>query len=129
MPFLLILLLLPPLLDIYLMCSWLWESTPVALAYLVATMLLGGGMIKLAKIGVGEGFRLMRENRASPTLIIRFIRIWLGGALLFFPGYLSDVLALLVLLFPGGSRPPAATDEQTLEVEAEEIKTDSHRHD
>lgn len=128
MPFLLILLLLLPLIDIYLMCRWLWESTAVALAYLAVTMLLGGFMIKLAKLGVGEVFRLMQSNRASPALMIRFARIWFSGALLLFPGYMSDALALLVLLFPGGRR-QAADDEHPLEVEAEEIEADKRRHD
>jgi UPF0716 family protein affecting phage T7 exclusion len=108
MPFSLLffIVLLLPVLEIYLLISWVVESPLVALLYLFITMGLGALLIKVAKIGFGEIIRIMREQSgAGLGALIGFGKLWAVGILLFFPGYLSDVLALAIALFPVKAQP------------------------
>lgn len=126
----LILLLMLPLLDIYFILSWLFESTAVAATYMAITMTLGALMIKFAKIGVHEAFNMLRQGRAAIGAVAGFIKIWLAGVLLLFPGYLSDIVALIIFILPGRTfpppppPPPPPSADRQLEVEAEIVTAD-----
>ena len=127
----LILLLLAPLLDIYLVLRWLFDSPLTAGLYAATAALLGALLMKFAKIGVGEAARLLSAGRAPPAAVARFVKLWAAGALLFFPGYLSDALAAGVLLLPSPPPPPktrfAARNDPPLEAEAEIVSEDERR--
>ncbi len=56
--------------------------------------------MRRAKAGFREVVSQMRGG-ASLDAILKFGKLWLVGALLFFPGVISDVLAILALLLPG----------------------------
>ena len=94
----LILLLLLPLSDIYLAFSWINESPLVALLYFAATTILGILLMKFAKIGFGEVTKLFHSGHVDPRLLAGFAGFWVAGALLFFPGYLSDIVAALLFI-------------------------------
>lgn len=117
----LIVLLLAPLLDIILALRWLFESPAAAGLYLAAAAVLGVLMMKFAKIGVSEAMRLLRDKRTNFTTVIGFAKMWAIGALLFFPGFLSDGLALCLLLLPSPKiRKSAAPSAETpIEAQAE----------
>ena len=56
--------------------------------------------MRRAKAGFREVVSQMRDG-ASLDAILKFGKLWLVGALLFFPGVISDALAILALLLPG----------------------------
>ena len=83
-----------------------FESAPLPAAlYLLAAA--GGGwlMMRAAKVGVSETVRRLAEQGGNPGGLLVFGKMWAMGALLFFPGYITDVLALLLLAAPGGFFP------------------------
>ena len=125
MPFIILIIL--PILDIYLALSWLFDAPTFALIYFAITMGIGAFLIKLAKVGVKEVFRLLSTQAVSPLAAIGFIKLWIIGAFLFFPGYISDILALIIwwLPFKVAHRPDSSPPQtqQPLEVEAEIIET------
>ncbi|MGI9298018.1 MAG: FxsA family protein [Gammaproteobacteria bacterium] len=129
--FLIVLLLAPPL-DIFLAVRWLFLSPWTAAAYLAATAAVGALLMKFAKIGVGEAANMLRAGNAPPVAVAGFLKMWLVGALLFFPGYLSDVLAAGALLLPSPkarfNAPPA---DAPLEARAEIVheKSENERRD
>ncbi|MGU9951986.1 MAG: FxsA family protein [Gammaproteobacteria bacterium WSBS_2016_MAG_OTU1] len=94
----LILLLLLPLLDIYFAVTWLFESPVIASLYFLATTVLGIFLMKFAKVGFGEMMRLLQNGVANPRLLAGFAGFWVAGALLFFPGYFSDIVAVLFFI-------------------------------
>ena len=83
-----------------------FESAPLpAGLYLLAAT--GGGwlMMRAAKVGLAETVRRLTERGGGPGGLLVFGKMWAMGALLFFPGYITDVLALLLLAAPGGFFP------------------------
>ena len=80
-----------------------FESAPwLALAYLCAAGGIGWLLMRVAKVGVAETVRRLVEQRGRPAALLVFGKMWAVGALLFFPGYITDCLALALLLLPGG---------------------------
>ena len=79
-----------------------FESAPLfaALYLLLAT---GGGwlMMRAAKVGLSETIRRLTQQGGNPGGLLIFGKMWAMGALLFFPGYITDFLALLLLAAPG----------------------------
>lgn len=85
-------------------------------------MAAGAFCIMLAKAGMGEVLARLREvNRGNVRSLLLFGRLWVAGVLLLFPGYLTDILALLVLLAPSGNKPPP---EKMVEVRGRVIRED-----
>ncbi len=124
MPLIFILLLLAPLLDIYLLLRWLFESPVAAALYWAAATAAGALLIKFAKIGLGETLELLRHGRGAAA-VGGFAAAGFAGALLIFPGYLSDILAAIVLAAPFVvARRKQKTETRPLEVEAEIVGTD-----
>ena len=127
MPLFLIVLLLAPLLEIYLAMRWLFSSPLAAGLYLAGAAIIGALLMKFAKIGVREAMRMLSDGGAPIGAAISFIKIWLAGALLFFPGYITDALAILILLLPSPrtshsrSRPMEDSATRPLEAQAEII--------
>ena len=80
-----------------------FESAPwTALAYFCAATAAGWLLMRAAKIGLAETIRRLVEERGRPAALLAFGKMWAVGALLFFPGYITDFLALSLLLLPGG---------------------------
>ena len=125
---LLILFLILPLADVGLAVAWFLDSPLWAGLYLAAAMIVGMLLMRLAKIGVGEMVRLLQQGGGRPTTLVGFAGMWAAGALLFFPGYLSDGLAAVILLLslrPGKDDDNvsfefrSAQDKPPIEAEAE----------
>ncbi len=133
--FFLIILLFMPLADIVLALRWIFSSWAGGL-YFLAAAAVGALMMKFAKIGFGAALRLLRDKEVPPAAIAGFAKIWVAGALLFFPGYLTDALAVCVLLLPVGrlqmrmrTSAPPQNDEVVSEVAAEIVDDDARRID
>ena len=96
--------------------------------YWAATAALGAFMLHFAKIGFGEAMARLRRGRAAAAMFGGFAAVWFAGALLVFPGYISDIAALLVLVLPLFiRRPPPEDEERPLEVEAEITAPDERK--
>lgn len=104
-PFILIICAVLPAVEVYLLFSWLETSWAVALSYTAATMLAGIICMKTAKTGFAEFFLQLRGGTPNLRALLLFGKMWIIGALLFFPGYLTDILAACVFLAGiGGGR-------------------------
>lgn len=116
-PLLLISLILLPSMEVYLFLSWIGESPVVALLYLAATMFLGVVCIRLAKLGLGEALVRARHLGAGDAgILLTFGKLWIVGILFFFPGYITDIIALWVWLFTGRGK---RQDDKATVVEAQ----------
>ncbi len=134
----LILLMLPVaelLLDL-----WLFREYGGAfLLYLAAAAMLGLWLIVRAKSSLIAGLATLRQStRAAGAqlnagallgYVLASARAFFAGLLLLFPGMLSDVLALLVVLLPGRVVTPPALrpDDGVIEGEFREIPDDPAR--
>lgn len=119
---LLLFIVLPPLLDLYLALRWLFSSPLLAGLYFTIAAAAGVLLVRFAKIGVGEAVKMLSAGDAPIGAAIGFMKIWLAGALLFFPGYLSDAIAIIVLLLPSPKMRAARSsenDSRPLEATAE----------
>lgn len=77
--------------------SWLSDSPGRAIAYLLLTSVVGVLLMKAARAGFGAIMRGFSRN-ASPWSFILLGKMWFAGALLLFPGYLTDIIALLIII-------------------------------
>jgi UPF0716 protein FxsA len=71
------------------------------LAYLIAAAIVGLALIRLEKLV--WAFRLagsLRESRSPLTALLATARSMVVGVLLIFPGVVSDVIALVLWLWP-----------------------------
>ncbi|MGI9338038.1 MAG: FxsA family protein [Gammaproteobacteria bacterium] len=120
MPLLLIFgFLLLPGAEVYLLFDWFGDAPGWALAYLVLTSAAGVFLMRLARAGFGailQGW----SQRSSPLSFILLGKMWLVGALLLFPGYLTDGIALMVIII-GRFAAPAADNSGAI-VQARVIK-------
>ena len=121
MPWLLIILLLMPLLDIGLAISWLLESPLAAAVYLMLGAVVGVLLMKIGSIGAREAMSKLQAEEQLNGLrwMSGFAATWAAGTLLLFPGYLSDGFAVLFLLgavLGGGKRqqPSPPLEDETL---------------
>ena len=95
--------------EVYLTFSWIAQSPLWALLYLAASMGAGWLCMMLAKVGfrgIKSQIVMARQSHGLRALLV-FGKLWIIGALLFFPGYLTDILAALIYLFAkntGGGR-------------------------
>lgn len=111
----LLLIIAFPVMEIYLLLSWIADSPIVALLYLFLSMGLGYLCIKVTKVGLHE---ISRHRQAmSSELGMRgflfFGKLFFIGILLIIPGYLTDIVALLVFLF--ARRTSTGTSQQFTE--------------
>ena len=80
-----------------------FESAPLAAGlYLLFVTGLGWLMMRAAKAGFAEIFRRLTRQGGHPGALLVFGKLWVMGALLFFPGYVTDFIALMLALLPGG---------------------------
>ena len=107
--------------EVYLLFQWIGESPVAALLYLALSTAVGLFCMMLAKAGIGELVARLREvNRGNMRSLLLFGRLWIAGVLFLFPGYLTDVLALLVL-FAAPKKPPR---EKMIEARGRVIRED-----
>ncbi|MDR2709764.1 MAG: FxsA family protein [Burkholderiales bacterium] len=105
MPFILLLwLLLPWLLDLWLTVT-VADAVGVSVWYFfLASAALGLVMLVWEWRRVQTYWRALRRLEGSPWQLLASARRGLAALLLILPGLGSDVLALLLLMFPGGRR-------------------------
>ena len=122
-----------PIIEIYLMIDWLGSAPLWAFLYLLVTIVGGLFLIKLAKFGFSESLAHLRENSLSLSAVPLFLKMWIAGVLLVFPGYLSDVAAIIMLLLPApavsyhdgrGDGRRDGQEAEITEVEAQVIEDD-----
>ncbi|MDD5240577.1 MAG: FxsA family protein [Sulfuricella sp.] len=95
------------------------------LLWLLSSAVLGGWLVREAGVTVPQRLFAALQSGHSLSLALLFsFRTVLAGLLLIFPGVVSDVLALLLLLLPHpkAPRPPAAAnDENVIEGDWERV--------
>ena len=80
-----------------------FESAPAAAGlYLLVVTGLGWLMMRAAKVGFAETIHRLTRRGGGPGALLVFGKLWAMGALLFFPGYITDFIALILALLPGG---------------------------
>lgn len=95
-----IFLLLLPGAEVYTLFRF-FESAPLAaFCYLLAACGIGWLLMRAAKVGFFETVRILMERGGHPGALLTFSKIWVVGGLLFFPGYITDLLALALLFYP-----------------------------
>ena len=76
-------------------------SALTALAYVLATLLLGIAILQRQGRGMFERFRQRQDGRIfGPELLLDDMAMGLAGLLLMIPGIITDLLALLVMVGP-----------------------------
>ena len=91
-------------------------SALTAVFYVLVTFFLGVTVIKRQGMGMFQQLREAQEGKVfGPALLRDHMAVGLAGLLLLFPGMISDVVALLVMIGPirrtivrwwGGDTPP-----------------------
>jgi UPF0716 protein FxsA len=76
-------------------------SALTALLYVLATFVLGVAVLRRQGMGMFERLRQSQEGRIiGPELLLDDMVLGLAGLLLIFPGLISDVAALVVMIGP-----------------------------
>lgn len=76
-------------------------SALTAIAYAIGTLLLGIAVLRRQGMGMFERLRQSQEGRViGPQLLVDDMAMGLAGLLLMFPGMISDVAALIVMIGP-----------------------------
>jgi UPF0716 protein FxsA len=116
--FIFILVLGFPVLEAYILFRLATQYGWWVLVGLMASALLGVLLIRLERILWGARMVFHLQSGRSPfSALFASGRMFLAGGLLIFPGVVSDIIAIILLLFPGTWRrprdlvPPAANDE------------------
>lgn len=118
---LLVALLLLPGMEVYTLFGF-FESAPLAAALYLAAAAGGGWLLmRAAKVGVAETLRRFGAEGGRPGALLLFGKLWTMGALLFFPGYITDALALLLLAAPGSFFPDKNARRNDGENEWDEV--------
>lgn len=96
-----ILLLLPWLELLTLIQLGIETSALTALGYVFLTFALGIGVLRRQGMGMFDRLRQAQEGRVlGPQLLLDDMAMGLAGLLLIFPGMISDVAALIVMIGP-----------------------------
>ncbi|HEX4325348.1 MAG TPA: FxsA family protein [Burkholderiales bacterium] len=124
--------LLLPLVDLLLTAFLLGHYGTPFLLWLLVTALAGMLLIGLAKSGLRATLMALQSGNAqvaggSLWRILASARAFFAGALLLFPGVLSDLLALVVLLLPArlvnaAAAAPRAANDDVIEAEFHEVR-------
>ena len=126
MPLILIFaVLLLPGAEVYLLFDWFGDSPGWALVYVVLTSAAGIFLMRLARAGFGAIVRSWSQ-RSSPWSFVLFGKMWFVGALLVFPGYLSDIIALVIIV-AGLFAPSPVADNRERVVQATVVEEDDER--
>lgn len=124
-----IFLLLLPGAEVYTLFQFFASAPLWASLYLLAATGLGWLMVRAAKVGFAETLRRLADGVGrgeSPRALFVFGKMWAVGALLFFPGYITDFIALLFLLTPNvvfrgeSRRENEAGEKRVVDVEGRE---------
>ena len=85
-----------------------------ALVWLAAAFIGGLVLIRFERLAFAPRMLFNLQQGHSPfKALFTSTRLFMAGGLLMFPGLITDVLALVLLLIPGTwKRPPAARPEQ-----------------
>ena len=76
-------------------------SALTALLYVLVTFVLGAAVLRRQGMGMFERLRQSQEGRIiGPELLLDDMVLGLAGLLLIFPGMISDVAALVVMIGP-----------------------------
>lgn len=119
LPIVIVILMLGfPVLEAYVLFKLAGHFGWWVLAWLVAAAVLGLALIRLERVVWGTRMILHLQAGRSPfSALFASGRMFLAGGLLIFPGVISDVMAIVLLLFPGtwrrprGPMPKAANDD------------------
>jgi len=81
-----------------------------ALAWLVGAFFVGTALIRFERLAFAPRMMFNLQQGHSPfKALFTSTRLFMAGGLLMFPGLITDVLAVLLLLIPGTwKRPPSA---------------------
>ena len=104
-----------------------FASAPVAAGlWLVATLAGGWVLMRAAKIGLAETIRRVAESGGRPGGLLVFGKLWAVGALLFFPGLITDAVAAALMILPGGlfRGGESAVRESRSDIEARIVEDD-----
>jgi UPF0716 protein FxsA len=108
-------------------------GTPFA-AWLTLGAIAGALLISRAKAGLRDAFAPLQGGQvqvmgASLLTLLASARAFFAGLLFLFPGVLSDVAAIVILLLPGrvfsrtaGSMGPKAANDDVIEAEFHEVR-------
>lgn len=96
--------------------SIVWVSERIGwwtLAWLAATLFGGLALIRFERLAFAPRMLFNLQRGQSPfRALLASTRIFIAGGLLMFPGLITDVMALVLMLFPGTWRkPPVRRDE------------------
>jgi len=124
--------LLLPLADLLLTAFLLGHYGTPFLLWLLVTAMAGMLLIGLAKSGLRTTLMTLQSGNGqvaggSLWRILASARVFFAGALLLFPGVLSDVVALVVLLLPARlvsatAVGPKAANDDVIEAEFHEVR-------
>ena len=96
-----------PVLEAYLLFKLAGLYGWWVLVWLLASAVLGVALIRLERVLWGARMIIHLQAGKSPfSALFASGRMLLAGGLLIFPGVISDVMALILLLFPGTWRRP-----------------------
>jgi len=96
-----------PVLEAYVLFRLAGQYGWWVLVWLLASAALGVALIRLERVLWGARMIIHLQSGKSPfSALFASGRIFLAGGLLIFPGVISDVMAVILLLFPGTWRRP-----------------------
>jgi UPF0716 protein FxsA len=127
-------LLLMPAVDIFLSIALFQRYGMPFLALLLAAAVLGSLLIGRAKAGVRAALASAASGGNPQMLggsllgLLASARSFFAGLLLIFPGVITDLLALVVLLLParmaGARIMPKAANDDVIDAEFHEVRDD-----
>lgn len=95
-----------------------------ALAWLVGAFFAGTALIRFERLAFAPRMMFNLQQGHSPfKALFTSTRLFMAGGLLMFPGLITDVLAVLLLLIPGtwrrppSARPDIAANDEVIEGE------------
>ncbi len=96
----LLLILAFPITELYLLLSWIASSPVVALLYTFFSMVVGYFCISIAKVGFREipNYLKQHSNQGLRGALF-FGKLFFIGILFMIPGYLTDIIAVLIFFF------------------------------
>jgi UPF0716 protein FxsA len=97
------------------------------LAWLAAAFLGGIALIRFERIAIAPRMLFSMQRGESPfRALFTSTRLFVAGGLLMFPGLITDVMALALLLYPGTwKRPPIARPAANDDVIEGEFRRES----
>lgn len=126
--FLLFLILVFPALEIYTLFALGPSIGWWLLLWLIASTVAGIWLIKLERMAVfGRLIASLQSGKSPVSALLASGRVLAAGLLLLFPGVISDVMALIILLLPGGTWPRRAPPPRSDVIEGEWARVDAER--